>query len=199
MELYTQAEMGEFVTWIANNFQANGRPGMWDSLKLDKYGAPEILVDTPEELYGLWLSSLNVDNTTLQVAFKELWRTKQKEYSIKNQISKYLAEYAEANRKYQPGDIVEVYDEFDVYHGDGVIGEVRTSLYIDELSIKDYGTGKETIDDKVALLRYEVYAKTKKGIASKKHFYEHPHFMVDYVAYSEKAQRRGWDYIKPKS
>lgn len=130
---------------------------------------------------------------------KELWETKQKEYALKNQISKYLAEYAEANRKYQPGDIVEVYDEFDAYHGDGVIGEVRTSLFIDELSIKEYGSGKDTIDDKVKLLRYEVYAKTKSGVASKKHFYEHPHFIVDYDDYADKAKRRGWDYIKPKT
>lgn len=135
----------------------------------------------------------------LKDAFTELWYLKQKQYALETQISKYLAEYAEANRKYQPGDIVEVYDEFDTYHGDGVIGEVRTSLFIDALSIRNFANGKETIDDKVALLRYEVYAKTKSGIASKKHFYEHPHFMVDHIAYADKAQRRGWDYIKPKT
>jgi hypothetical protein len=47
-----------FADWIADNYVSNGRKGYWDSKELNDKFAPKHLVDTTEELYSLYLTSL---------------------------------------------------------------------------------------------------------------------------------------------
>lgn len=127
----------------------------------------------------------------------ELWALKEAENKLVNELKTHINEYAETNRKLQPGDIVEVYSDEHEYLGDGVIGDVRSCLFLDPLDVKDYVNGSANADENLKVLRYEVYAKTKDNKASKKHLFSAPHFIMHEIDFNIK--RRGFEYVKLKA
>jgi hypothetical protein len=110
---------------------------------------------------------------------KELRELTLKKWALEREIREEAFDYAETHRIFENDEIVEVYDEFGRYVCDGVIGGVGTSLFMDELRIKEYADGKCDPEVEKGKLRYEVFALTKNKVASKKHIFPDQHMFYN--------------------
>jgi hypothetical protein len=112
-----------------------------------------------------------------------------------NQVDVLLQEYAEQNREFEEGEIVEVLSKVGEYVlGKGVVTSVKTSVYTDNLSLKPFFEPSENykpiFDASLNDLRYEVYKLTKNGEKGKNHFFESPHFIGTSGRYSDVIIRK---------
>jgi hypothetical protein len=126
---------------------------------------------------------------------KELRELSLRKWALERSLLDEAADYAQTHRIFENGEIVEVFDECERYVCDGVVGGVTTSLFLDDLAVKDYAEGKRDPDTDKNKLRYEVFAVTKNNVASKKHIYQNQHFFYNIKDVKPNSLNR---YIKAK-
>ncbi len=115
----------------------------------------------------------------LQGELIELWHLKQGELDSIQRIRQYIQSQCEAHRKYSFGEIVSVYDIDNKHICDGVVGEVRSSIFMELLDIKAYALQIKDVNTYLSKLRYEIFALKKNGKPSENHLFRHQHMIYD--------------------
>lgn len=117
-------------------------------------------------------------------------------WNIENEIDRLKEESIKENAIHKVGDVVEVYDEDGSYVGDGVVEDIRTSLFVGEaLCIKRYIDNPEDVLKDIEKIRYEILGLNKNGTKSKKHHFGNQHYFYDVKDITERYSR----YIKTKN
>ena len=127
----------------------------------------------------------------IKQAIHELYDLSKAKFNKEKQIQNMLQEYVNKHRVFQEGEKVKVYTSKGIFFSKAVIGKAKTSVYLDEMSIK-HSLQEEDLMQNLTEIVYEVFGLKKDNTRSEKHLFSAPHYLP-----SVKSKYHDYYIVKP--